>query len=55
MRMRIRAVPSIKFTLDNTIAYSVRISEILNELHKTDASAQEAIVETEQGQETGEE
>ena len=35
-RMRIRAVPSIKFTLDNSISYSVRISEILNELHKAD-------------------
>ncbi len=33
-RMRIRAVPSMKFTLDNSIAYSVRISEILSELHK---------------------
>lgn len=33
-RMRIRAVPSLKFTLDNSIVYSVRISEILNELHK---------------------
>lgn len=33
-RMRIRAVPSLKFTLDNSIAYSARISEILNELHK---------------------
>ncbi len=33
-RMRIRAVPILKFTLDNSIAYSVRISEILNELHK---------------------
>ncbi|MDP3446861.1 MAG: 30S ribosome-binding factor RbfA [Eubacteriales bacterium] len=37
-RMRIRAVPSIKFTLDNTIAYSIRIAEILNGLIKTDAS-----------------
>ncbi|MEA4912993.1 MAG: 30S ribosome-binding factor RbfA [Christensenella sp.] len=37
-RMRIRAVPSIKFTLDNSISYSVRISEILNELHKTDGN-----------------
>jgi hypothetical protein len=36
--MRIRAVPSIKFTLDNTIAYSIRIAEILNGLIKTDAS-----------------
>ena len=38
MRMRIRAVPSIKFTLDNSISYSVRISEILNELHKADGN-----------------
>ena len=33
-RMRIRAVPSMKFSLDQSIAYSVRISEILNRLHK---------------------
>lgn len=33
-RMRIRAVPSMKFSLDHSIAYSARISEILNELHK---------------------
>lgn len=46
-RMRIRAVPSIKFALDNSIAYSVRISEILNGLHKTD--------ETEPQEEDGEE
>jgi ribosome-binding factor A len=37
-RMRIRAVPSIKFTLDNTIAYSIRIAELLNGLHKTDTN-----------------
>lgn len=37
-RMRIRAVPSIKFSLDNSISYSVRISEILNELHKADGN-----------------
>ena len=37
-RMRIRAVPSIKFTLYNSISYSVRISEILNELHKADGN-----------------
>ena len=55
MRMRIRAVPSIKFMLDNTIAYSVRISEILNELHKTDTIASVDADETEQEQETGEE
>ena len=33
-RMRIRCVPSLKFTLDHSIAYSVRISEILNGLHR---------------------
>lgn len=35
-RMRIRTLPSMKFTLDNSIAYSARISEILNELHRGD-------------------
>ena len=39
-RMRIRAVPSIKFTLDNSIAYSVRIAAILNGLNT--GSEQEA-------------
>ena len=53
MRMRIRAVPSIKFMLDNTIAYSVRISEILNELHKSDATAPNE--ETEQDAKAGKE
>jgi ribosome-binding factor A len=33
-RMRIRCVPNLKFTLDNSIAYSIHISEILNGLHK---------------------
>ncbi len=37
-RMRIRAVPGMKFTLDNSIAYSVRISQILNDLHQTGAA-----------------
>ena len=37
-RMRIRAVRSIKFTLHHSISYSVRISEILNELHKADGN-----------------
>jgi ribosome-binding factor A len=35
-RMRIRALPSMKFTLDNSIAYSARISEIINALHRED-------------------
>jgi len=55
MRMRIRAVPSIKFTLDNTIAYSVRIAEILNELHKSDANATKPEDEAEQDAKAGEE
>jgi ribosome-binding factor A len=37
-RMRIRAVPSIKFALDNSIAYSVRIAEILSGLHTANGS-----------------
>ena len=41
-RMRIRAVPSMKFSLDNTIAYSVRISEILNGLHKSETPQAES-------------
>ena len=32
-RMRIRCVPSIKFTLDNSIAYSVHIAKVLEDLH----------------------
>ena len=32
-RMRIRSVPSIKFQLDNSIAYSVHIGRILDELN----------------------
>ena len=50
-RMRIRAVPSMKFTLDNTIAYSVRISEILNGLHKNEDSMQEDEQHTDEGEE----
>ena len=36
-RMRIRAVPSLSFVLDDSIAYSVHIAQILNELHAGDA------------------
>ncbi len=39
-RMRIRSVPSLKFILDDSIAYSVHISQILNQLH-TDESETE--------------
>ena len=39
---RMRAVPSMKFSLDNTIAYSVRISEILNGLHKSETPQTES-------------
>ncbi len=36
-RMELRALPKFKFTLDNSIEYSVHIAEILNELHKEEA------------------
>lgn len=32
-RMQIRAIPKFKFSLDDSIAYSVHISELLNKLH----------------------
>lgn len=32
-RMRIRCVPQLKFILDESIAYSVHIGKIINELH----------------------
>ena len=38
-RMRIRAIPSLKFTLDNSIEYSVHIGKILNSLHTDDGEA----------------
>lgn len=37
-RMRIRAIPSLQFSLDNSIEYSVHISKLLNDLH-TDREA----------------
>ena len=40
-RMRIRAIPSLKFSLDNSIEYSVHIGKILNSLH-TDTDDGEA-------------
>lgn len=33
-RMELRALPKFKFTLDNSIEYSVHIAKILDELHK---------------------
>ena len=32
-RMQIRRVPALRFVLDDSIAYSVHISDILNKLH----------------------
>ena len=32
-RMRIRAIPSLQFALDNSIEYSVYISKLLDDLH----------------------
>ncbi len=36
-RMTIRRVPSIRFVGDDSIAYSVHISEVIRSLHKDDA------------------
>ncbi|MGN0785236.1 MAG: 30S ribosome-binding factor RbfA [Candidatus Aphodomorpha sp.] len=41
-RMLIRRVPALKFILDDSIAYSVHISQILNELHKEKESEDDA-------------
>jgi len=41
-RMLIRRVPSLKFVLDDSIAYSVHISQILNELQKGHESNDDA-------------
>ena len=35
-RMTIRRVPSIRFVADDSIAYSVHISEVIRSLHKDD-------------------
>ena len=40
-RIRLRALPSLKFTLDDSIAYSIHISEILNSLHAEQAAREE--------------
>ncbi len=40
-RMDIRRLPSLKFILDDTIAYSVHIAKILDELHKNDPAREE--------------
>lgn len=40
-RMTIRRVPSIKFVTDDSIAYSVHISEILKSLHKEEPKNRE--------------
>jgi ribosome-binding factor A len=34
--MTIRRVPSIRFVADDSIAYSVHISEVIRSLHKDD-------------------
>ena len=33
-RMEIRALPKLKFTLDNSIEYSVHISKLIDDLHR---------------------
>ena len=36
-RMELRALPKFKFTLDNSIEYSVHIAKILNDIHREEA------------------
>ena len=40
-RMTIRRVPSIRFVADDSIAYSVHISEVIRSLHKDDKREEE--------------
>lgn len=40
-RMTIRRVPSIRFVGDDSIAYSVHISEVIRSLHKNDKPIEE--------------
>ena len=40
-RMTIRRVPQIKFVEDDSIAYSVHISEVIRSLHKDDPAKEE--------------
>jgi len=40
-RMLIRRVPALKFLLDDSIAYSVHISKLINDLHIGDGEAAE--------------
>jgi len=47
-RMLIRRVPALKFLLDDSIAYSVHISKLINDLHIGEDTAAE---ETEQEEE----
>ncbi|MFR7853210.1 MAG: ribosome-binding factor A [Christensenellales bacterium] len=35
-RMQLRALPKLNFKLDNSIEYSVHISEIIDSLHKNE-------------------
>ena len=35
-RMQLRALPKLQFRLDNSIEYSVHISEIIDSLHRND-------------------
>lgn len=35
-RMQLRALPKLSFKLDNSIEYSVHISEIIDSLHKNE-------------------
>ncbi len=41
-RMELRALPKFKFTLDNSIEYSVHISKILDSLHRDETQKDNA-------------
>ena len=51
-RMRIRAVPQMHFELDDSIAYSVYISNLINQLHTDPQSGDSAGTDGEAPEET---
>ena len=40
-RIRLRALPSLKFTLDDSIAYSIHISQVIDSLHAAESGKDE--------------
>jgi len=48
VRMLIRRVPALKFILDDSIAYSVHIAKIINDLHAGESNAAETAQDTDE-------